>query len=187
MNFNVTNVSARGFLTIRDKETQMIVVDTNNAIHFGNLTATLAKAFSGSLDGHARYMVFGNGGSSVTTTGQISYRSPNVSSIRDSSAMLYNQTFSKDMSVNTDTDNISFNLSNANFADIQFKATLNFGEPNGQDSTDTAINNDGDYVFDELGIQAYDNTLITHVLFHPVQKSLNRALEIDYTIRIQMG
>jgi hypothetical protein len=29
--------------------------------------------------------------------------------------------------------------------------------------------------------------MITHVIFHPVQKSANRALEIIYTLQIQMG
>ena len=46
-------------------------------------------------------------------------------------------------------------------------------------------------MFDELGLQckvganAGDLLLITHVIFHPVQKSLNRQIQIDYTLRIQ--
>lgn len=32
-----------------------------------------------------------------------------------------------------------------------------------------------------------DPTMITHVVFHPVQKSANRSLEITYILRIQMG
>jgi hypothetical protein len=45
-------------------------------------------------------------------------------------------------------------------------------------------------VFDELGLKAWEGTgedlmLITHVIFHPVQKSLNRQIQIDYTVRIQ--
>ena len=46
-----------------------------------------------------------------------------------------------------------------------------------------------DFVFDELGLRSYNpdgvGKLLTHVIFHPVQKSLNRLLQIDYTIRIQ--
>ena len=66
---------------------------------------------------------------------------------------------------------------------------LDYGEPTGQDAFDTATNPDSLYVFDELGLRSYDPTgqgrLITHVIFHPVQKSLNRLIQIDYTVRVQ--
>ena len=44
-------------------------------------------------------------------------------------------------------------------------------------------------MFDELGLKSYspngEGRLITHVIFHPVQKSLNRLVQIDYTVRVQ--
>ena len=43
---------------------------------------------------------------------------------------------------------------------------------------------------DELGLKSWygsvdDLKLITHVVFHPIQKALNRQIQIDYTVRIQ--
>ena len=66
---------------------------------------------------------------------------------------------------------------------------LDYGEPSGQDAFDNSTNADGTYIFDELGLKSYSTTgnsrLLTHVIFHPVQKSLNRLIQIDYTVRIQ--
>jgi hypothetical protein len=36
-----------------------------------------------------------------------------------------------------------------------------------------------------LGVES--KLMLTHVIFHPIQKSANRSLEIIYTLRIQMG
>lgn len=176
-----------GFLTIRDQATQEILVEKHNAVHFGNLSAAIAKALAGDANGHIRYMAFGNGGTSIASNGTIYYRSPNVNTVRDSTAALYNQTYQKDMSIADAENNVVVDLSNSSFADITAKATLGFGEPAGQDTVDNAINNDGDFVFDEIGLATHEGWLITHVLFHPVQKSLNRVVEVDYTLRIQMG
>jgi len=66
---------------------------------------------------------------------------------------------------------------------------LDYSEPVGQEAFDNSQDMDGNFVFDELGLKSYSPTgegkLLTHVVFHPVQKSLNRLLQIDYTIRIQ--
>jgi len=71
---------------------------------------------------------------------------------------------------------------------------LDYGEPSGQAAFDNSTQMEGTRVFDEIGLLAYYGTdtngqtitrLLTHVIFHPVQKSLNRQIQIDYTIRIQ--
>jgi hypothetical protein len=66
---------------------------------------------------------------------------------------------------------------------------LDYGEPVGQQAFDNSVDMSGNYVFDELGLKSYnpngEGKLLTHVVFHPVQKSLNRLLQVDYTIRVQ--
>ena len=80
---------------------------------------------------------------------------------------------------------------------MKITCTLGLNEPSGQESFDTSSNNEGDYSFDELGLISYvdganattastSGDLLTHVIFHPVQKSLNRIIEVVYTLRIQM-
>ena len=77
-------------------------------------------------------------------------------------------------------------VSGTNYTDIVVTCLLDYGEPSGQDAFDTATNTDNSYVFDELGLRSYSSSgtgrLITHVIFHPVQKSLNRLIQIDYTV-----
>jgi hypothetical protein len=77
------------------------------------------------------------------------------------------------------------------YTDVLISCLLDFGEPNDQLAFDNATIDSGTYVFDELGLKSYNpegpdtGMLLTHVIFHPVQKSLNRMIQIDYTIRIQ--
>lgn len=177
---------AEGFMVVRDLESGEILAE-QNAVHFGNLSAIIALALSGNEDGHIRFVAFGNGGTSITQTGVIFYKVPNTSTVRNYTDSLYNETYVKDISVNTDQNNITVVLSSSNYADIKVKATLGFGEPSDQDLEDNAVDFDGDYVFDEIALKSDEGVLLTHVLFHPVQKAQNRAIEIEYTLRIQMG
>jgi hypothetical protein len=80
------------------------------------------------------------------------------------------------------------------YTDILVQCLLDYGEPSGQAAFDNSTQTDSEYVFDELGLLANYGTdvsgvqttrLLTHVIFHPVQKSLNRQIQIDYTVRIQ--
>ena len=78
------------------------------------------------------------------------------------------------------------------YTDIVVTCTLDYGEPTGQAAFDNTTDFNGDYVFDELGLKSWEGTengssnkLLTHVIFDPVQKSVNRLMQIDYTLRIQ--
>ena len=68
---------------------------------------------------------------------------------------------------------------------------LGFGEPAGQSSFDDATSMEQQFVFDEIGLKSFNTdvnagSLLSHVIFHPIQKSLNRSIEVIYTIRIQL-
>jgi hypothetical protein len=153
----------------------------------------MANCLSSQGLGSIYQMSFGNGGTSVDPTGLISYLTPNTIGVNSG---LYNETFQKVVDQNS-TENLDptrnkmeiRHLSGATYTDIVVSCFLDYGEPVGQDAFDNSRDLDGQYVFDELGLRSYNPTgtgrLLTHVIFHPVQKSLNRLLQIDYTIRIQ--
>ena len=77
------------------------------------------------------------------------------------------------------------------YSDVLVTCLLDYGEPSGQAAFDNSTSFGDNYVFDELGLKSYSTNgvgqgkLLTHVIFHPVQKSLNRLIQIDYTVRIQ--
>ena len=191
-------VNMQGHLLIRDAETGEELVNKRNAIHFGNMAFVIANALSywKNQDNGIYHMAFGNGGSDVLNTGAINYKTTNTGTIRDDSAGLYNRTYEKLIGQDATTDsknNVSIVTSSGSYTDLQITCTLDFGEPSAQATSDTATSDSStDFIFDELGIYAYNSGgisseyLLTHVIFHPVQKSLNRVIEIVYTIRVQL-
>ena len=186
-------VMLQGHIKISNPETGEVIVDKRNAIHYENMSISLAESLANAGQGTIYQMAFGNGGTSIDPTGIITYLTPNSTG---TNASLYNQTFIKvvdDRSVNN-TDPArnkieSRHVSGTNYTDIVVSCLLDYGEPSGQDAIDNATNADSLYVFDELGLVSYSPSgqgrLLTHVIFHPVQKSLNRLIQIDYTVRVQ--
>jgi len=187
-------VNVSGHLKIFDPETKEVLLDKRNAIHYENISEALAQSLANKNLGYIYQMSFGNGGTTVDPTGVITYLPPNSTG---QNADLYNQTYSKvvddNSSTNTDVsrNNLTVLHTSGNaYTDILVSCLLDYGEPTGQQAFDNSTNLDGDYVFDELGLKSWNGSasdlkLITHVIFHPVQKSLNRQIQIDYTIRIQ--
>lgn len=185
-----------GFIRIRDGETGEVLVDQSNAVHFENMSEALALSLANRSSGHIHEMLFGNGASTVSGTGAITYFPPNVTG---SDARLYNQTYSKvvddtsalDLDTTQNFIRVQHKL-NATYSDIVINCFLGYSEPSGQDAFDDTTDNDGTFVFDEIGLRSFDPTpnngkLLTHVVFHPVQKALNRTIEIVYTLRIYMS
>jgi hypothetical protein len=186
-------VLVQGHIKIFDPESKEILIDKRNAIHYENMSIALAESLANAGQGFVYEMAFGNGGTSVDPTGIITYLTPNSTG---TNASLYNQTYKKivdDQSVNNVDPNRNKietrHVTGTNYTDIIVQCLLDYGEPNGQEANDTATSTESQFVFDELGLVSYsptgDGRLLTHVIFHPVQKSLNRLIQIDYTVRIQ--
>jgi hypothetical protein len=189
------SVGIQGHIKIYDPVTKEVFINKRNAIHYENFSIALAQSIANQGEGTIAEMVFGNGGTRVDPTGIITYLTPNNTG---NVAALYNQTYYK-----TVDSKQSYSLDPARnfmetrhiagvaYTDVLVSCLLDFGEPSDQAAFDNSTNGDSAYVFDELGLKSFStegpNTgmLLTHVIFHPVQKSLNRLIQIDYTIRIQ--
>ena len=198
----------RGHIKITDPESGEVLVDKSNAIHYENLSEAIAFSLSNKGQNFIYEMHFGNGGTTVDATGVINYLPPNT---KAQNSDLYNPTFFKNVD---DTNSVGIKNFDPNrnkieirhipgtiYSDILVTCLLDYGEPNAQspgnligqtqapfDNSQTM--NEG-FVFDELGLKGYSSSgdglgkLLTHVIFHPVQKSSNRLIQVEYTIRIQ--
>lgn len=189
-------IKVEGFVKIFDPTSGEIFVDKKNAIHYENMSEAIAFALSHRDAQYMYEMHFGNGGSAVDSTGVITYLIPNTTSVN---ATLYNSTYYKIID-DTDADNVDpinnrmqvRHVPGNPYSDIIISCLLDYGEPATQSVFDNSTTLNDTFTFDELGIKArsLDETpgtgkLLTHVIFHPVQKSLNRLIQIDYTVRIQ--
>ena len=220
-----------GHVKIVDKHTREVLVDKDNAVHYGNMSSVIADALTGNRNSFITYMAFGNGGVIVDSTGTIIYRKPNTSLAKNPNAQLYNTTYVQRMTNNA--DDITLNSGEVsvpggntlNYEDVVAQIELEQGFPSGQLAVDSATASTAvdpgtgevssadataTYVFNEIGLYVgeksinldYNNSpevstinflnnpttvMITHVIFHPIQKSQNRTLEITYTLRIQLG
>jgi len=183
------NVS--GHILIRDKESGEELVNKRNAIHYGNMARVVALALSNADNEYINFIAYGSGGTTVDTSGKVLYKNPRVSESYDASGSLYNRTHQKSFTTQDDSNKIEV-IQGASYSDLKITSTLGYAEPSGQELFDTSTDNEGDYVFDELGLftnatDINDATMLTHVIFHPVQKSQNRIIEIVYTVRIQLS
>ena len=131
-----------GHIKIFDPETNEVLIDKRNAIHYENMSVAMAQSLSNQ--------------NSATNNDPLR----NKMEIR--------------------------HITGATYTDIVVSCLLDYGEPSSQEAFDNSVDMAGEFVFDELGLKAAGtDKLLTHVIFHPVQKSLNRLIQIDYTIRIQ--
>lgn len=187
------NLKVEGHVLIKDADTGEIILKRRNAIHKENMSYAIASCLTNSLnstglEGFVYQLAFGNGGVVVDSTGNVVYKDTRTVTITDS---LYNQTYQKvvDNSFDDDNDNNTkvVHETGTTYSDIVVTCTLDYSEPAGQDALDNTVDLEGEFVFDEMGLVSQQGRLLTHLIFHPVQKSSNRKFQIIYTVRISAG
>ena len=179
-----------GHITIWDPESGEILVRRRNAINFENMSIAIANLLANEPGLTGTYdiaeMRFGNGGTVIDGLGAITYKATNTNI---TTGALYNETYTQAVDeVITGTSDNSVEVSHVNgelYSDVIVTCTLDYDEPVGQDTIDTVIDVDGNYTFDELAIYTANETMLTHVIFHPVQKTSNRQIQVIYTLRIR--
>ena len=183
-------IGIEGHIKIWDPDSGEVLVRRRNAINFENMSIALASLLANEAGNTGTHSVatmrFGTGGTTIDGLGTVTYKATNTNS---ASGALYNQTFSQsvDEAVTGSADNgteVSHTAPNT-YSDVVITCTLDFAGVTGEDLTDTATNMNDTYVFDELAVYSGNNDLLTHVIFHPVQKSANRKIQVIYTLRIR--
>jgi hypothetical protein len=182
-----------GHVLIKDFDTNEVLLDKHNAINFENMSVALANAIAvggAGIEGIA----YGNGGTTIDSVGNVIYNTPNVDSTNGSlHAQTYPETGAKTVTTGNDVLNsISVQPTPGEAqTDIVITSTLTYGEPAGQPLTDTGTNSESEFIFDELGIVVGTDELtqkfVSHIIFHPIEKSANRQIQVIYTLRITAG
>jgi len=187
-------VLAEGHVVIKDLDTNEIILDKYNAINFENLAYVIAQLLGNKTTGGNEHyitkMAFGHGGTIIDGNGNVSYKTPKVNG---PNGALYLPSpavadplldFTKDI-----TDITVVNQETQAYTDLEMTVILDYNEPSNALATDTSADFEepGDYVFDEIALVSGNDEYLTHLIFHPIQKSLNRKLEIIYSLRIRAG
>tara|TARA_B110000495_G_C22879908_1_gene513187 strand:+ start:98 stop:694 length:597 start_codon:yes stop_codon:yes gene_type:complete len=190
-----SSVNVEGHVLIKDFDSGEVLLDKYNAINFQNFALAVAKSIANQKSDGKGYFIsklaFGYGGTTIDASGNITYNEPKVSG--ETSKGLY--TASKDNLVTPAVDLqvavTTFTVNDADnqpYSDLECKVILDYDFPADAATVDNYNTGaDEEFVFDEIGLMTEAGTYLTHLIFHPIQKSKNRKLEILYTLRIRAG
>lgn len=208
MNITSLPVKITTHIVITDADTGEILREGQNAIHQENMSQVFATALARGSNSFISEMHFGKGASVTAIDGSVSYRTPNVFG---SNSDLYNPTYftvvdAQDLN-NPDSDNNNLTVTHTTgttYSNTVVTATLDYDDPVATDSVFNIVNStedslnattsvDGEMVFDEIALKTKgtaglnSGNLLTHFIFHPVEKARNQRIQIVYTLKVQAG
>ncbi len=163
------NLSISGHVEIKDS-VDGVILDQHNAVHPQNLSRIFARALANEQNHSIFKIAFGNGGTYIDATGQVSFRTPNDGLAPDTRAWqsrLYNETYYEiidEASTKFGTGPGAFPSGDGSNAGVRsnpagvasqvvITAVLNASEPNSQAVVSLDPSSiSTDFVFDELGL-----------------------------------
>lgn len=200
------NLSIEGHVKIWDPETSEVFLDKHNAINAETMSVIIAHMLQGNNNVYVYEMHFGNGGAIIDTTGNITYKDVTLNLEAGTVASLYNPTYSKNIDSLDSVNNLDtvknkvevVHTEGLKYTDLVITCTLEQDEPGNQLASDNAALStppgiSGEFIFNELGLRSKSNDnitpsyLLSQIVFHPVQKSANRVIQIVYTLRLRVS
>lgn len=206
-----TNINIDGHVKIWDPDTKEVFLSKHNAINPETMSWMVANMLKGNNSNYIGEMHFGNGGAIIDETGNITYKDVTYNLNNGSVATLFNPTYYKivddtDLANNSDTSRNKvevYHTLGSSYTDLVITCTLEQNDPASSDlgnlmgvqqsQMDNATNFDGEFVFNEIGLKSKNPSgrgegyLLSHIVFHPVQKSANRSIQVVYTLRIRIN
>ena len=187
------NVKITGHVKITDLTSQTVLVDRYNAINAESMSIILANMLQGNNSKYVYELHFGNGGSVVDETGDITYKDVEENLKLGTVAELYNPVYYKVVDatdpVNNDDDTRNYSTVDHTdgliYSDLVITCTVEENQPE-------ITTNAGIITFDEIGLKSKGNTglnsgyLLSHLVFEPIEKPAGRVIQVVYTLRVSL-
>lgn len=183
------NVKITGHVKITDLTTNEVLIDRYNAVNSETMSIIIANMLQGNNSKYLYELHFGNGGTVIDSTGNITYKDVEENLKLGTVAELYNplyyKVFDTNDTINNDDDTRNYSTVNHSdglvYSDVVITCTLEENQP---------ATTDGLIKFDEIGIKSKNingldsGYLLTHLVFEPVEKIVGRVIQVVYTLRV---
>jgi len=166
-----------------------VLLNKRNAIHNENASIVIARGLANRENGSVYTMHFGTGGATIDPLGNISFATPNTVGAADLNVPVYFEVVDDTLDAPDGNQMAVRHINGTLFSDVEIRCVIDKDEPFGQQAFDNVgfnINDDSQFVFDEIGLKSEDGLLITHITFSPIQKSANRIIEVVYSLRVRI-
>jgi len=177
------NISVDGHVQFKDMTTNEILLDKHNAINFQNFAFAVASALANKTENDNQFFIdkiaFGFGATIIDASGNVTYKNPKIDGVNGS---LYNAFLDvNNNAITKQTTSITVTDAESNpYTDITVQVILDTELAAFKDASDNVVIN-------EIALVTETGHHLTHLVFHPILKNINKKIEILYSIRIRAG